>query len=292
MKKRFSFLVAMLFALLAIPLSVAASENTSRDGQPLQKFEIENIVDVTKPFKTEDGEFVDIMEHFNSQPSFIAPRIIIGPDGRHKVADPSVMPYRAMTYIILEYNNFVSSCSGTIVDNYKVLTNAHCVVDKDTKETPKKITVFTQMQDNNYVHSYKAVSSHYPSTYNGNTDVDYAVILLDQTSSTVPGIANGKTPIKTVTNLTNNQALKVYGYPGDKSPVSLWGMSGNLESQTSTIAYYNMDTYSGQSGSGVLNTSNELVAVHAAGFSTTSGLRYNGGPKMTSTAVNFINSFN
>ncbi|MEI3611507.1 hypothetical protein [Pseudogracilibacillus sp. SO30301A] len=43
-------------------------------------------------------------------------------------------------------------------------------------------------------------------------------------------------------------------------------MSGNLLGQSDTIAYYDMDTYYGQSGSAILNNSNEIVAVHSSGF--------------------------
>ncbi|MBU5467212.1 hypothetical protein KQI49_10305 [Virgibacillus sp. MSJ-26] len=49
-----------------------------------------------------------------------------------------------------------------------------------------------------------------------------------------------------------------------------------------------MDTNKGQSGSAVLNNSNEIVALHSSGFMFDDHSLANGGPKMTSSVVKFI----
>nr|WP_256439007.1 hypothetical protein [Virgibacillus sp. MSJ-26] len=65
-------------------------------------------------------------------------------------------------------------------------------------------------------------------------------------------------------------------------------MKGKLLGQSDTIAYYDMDTNKGQSGSAVLNNSNEIVALHSSGFMFDDHSLANGGPKMTSSVVKFI----
>lgn len=256
------------------------------NNNPLQKIDIEKLIDINKPFKTEDGELINPIEYFENNTELIDPYVIIGPDGRKKVTNPSVMPYRAMTYILLEFDNYTASCSGTLVDNYKVLTNAHCLVDDETGKKPIESVILTQVKDNHYSQAYWGTKHITPSGYNGNTDLDYGVIILKNDGRPAPGIEQGKLPIKQVTNLSNNQSLKIYGYPADKT-LDLWGMTGNLKSQTNTLAFYDIDTYEGQSGSGILNSSNEIVAIHAAGFKFENE-NLNGGPKMTKSVVNFI----
>ena len=293
MKKSFMFVLATLLTLLISPVFVLADDgiSISKKDSKLKKFNVEDFVDASKPFKKDDGELVDTLEYFENDIESIAPFVIIGKDGRSKVTNPFARPYKSMTYILLEYDDYLASCSGTLVDNYKILTNAHCLSHKKTGKKPLASVALTGVKDNHYSHSYWGESYHVPSGYHssGSVELDYGVLVLEKDSRPAPGIENGKLPIKTVTNLSANQNLKLYGYPSDKTPpLDLWGMRGNLIGQTDTVAFYNMDTYYGQSGSGVLNNSNEIVAVHSSGFRFGDHSEANGGPKTTKSVVNFI----
>lgn len=300
MKGFFIFPLMVLLSVLVSPVLASADDGTSVLKYDLQRneFNIEDLVDASKPFKLESGEMVDTLEYFENGIEHVTPHLIIGTDGRTKVVNPFVMPYKPMTYILLEFDEYIASCSGSLVANYKILTNAHCLLetDLDTKEFTgnevNEIVALTGVKDNHYSQAYWAKSHHYPSAYTTvGVRLDYGVIALEKDSRPAPGVTNGTLPIKTVTNLSNNQALKLYGYPGDKTPpLDLWGMSGNLINQDSTVAYYNMDTYYGQSGSPVLNNSNEIVAVHSSGFMFGDHSLGNGGPKTINSVVNFINN--
>ncbi|HEX6594164.1 MAG TPA: trypsin-like peptidase domain-containing protein [Bacillota bacterium] len=293
MKNSFIFPLMILLTLLVSPLFVSADDNNS---VLKNEFNIEDFVDTSKPFKMENGEMVDTLEYFEDGIESITPYLVIGKDGRKKVANPFVVPYKPMTYLLLEFDDYISACSGTLVANYKVLTNAHCLAEENLKTgklTGNKVNVavaLTGVKDNHYSQAYWGKSYHYPGGYDkGIVALDYGVIALEKDSRPAPGITNGTLPIKTVKNLSNNQSLKVYGYPGDKTPpLDLWGMKGNLLGQSGTIAYYDMDTYNGQSGSAVLNNSNEIVVLHSSGFMFDDHSLANGGPKMTNSVVKFI----
>lgn len=66
------------------------------------------------------------------------------------------------------------------------------------------------------------------------------------------------------------------------------GMSGTVSEESTSIAYYSLDTAGGQSGSAILNSSNQVIGVHNAGYRRTDGTQINGGPKMTKPMVDFI----
>jgi len=141
MKKRFIFSLMIFFTVLMSPLLVSADDITS---ELRSKFNIEDFVNTSKPFKMENGELVDTSEYFKDGIESISPNVIIGPDGRKKVADPFAHPYKSMTYIILEFDKYVSACTGTLVSGYKVLTNAHCLAEEDQltgKLTGNKVNI-------------------------------------------------------------------------------------------------------------------------------------------------------
>src|SRR5690625_6401863 len=61
MKKRFIFSLMIFFTVLMSPLLVSADDITS---ELRSKFNIEDFVNTSKPFKMENGELVDTSEYF------------------------------------------------------------------------------------------------------------------------------------------------------------------------------------------------------------------------------------
>lgn len=60
-------------------------------------------------------------------------------------------------------------------------------------------------------------------------------------------------------------------------------MAGKVASESKNVAYYTIDTYNGQSGSALFNTSGQIIGVHNAWYGDV-----NGGPKMTKPFRDFI----
>ncbi|PEJ91097.1 hypothetical protein CON73_15790 [Bacillus toyonensis] len=83
-------------------------------------------------------------------------------------------------------------------------------------------------------------------------------------------------------------------YPGDKAQstgaVSQWGASGSILQENSSLAFYEIDTYGGQSGSAMLKSLNQIIDVHNGGYdlSGNSVIDSNGGPKWLSLCMTLL----
>jgi len=266
-------------------VEINSNKMVTGDGE-LKKIDFEEILDTSKPFKVDELEFVNLEDLLNDSTEYDM-SIFSGGDDRQKVQDTSVMPYRAISYIITEYEEYYSGCSASLIDDFAVLTNAHCLQDPDTGELAKDVFVFPGMTDNHYsygsyfMEDFSVPNEFYIGPNNYNIEYDFGVVTLEDY-----GLTPGQLPIRQVSMMSLSQLLKNYGYPSDKPTVSQWGMTGWLMDQDAYLALYSIFTYFGQSGSPVLNNSNQIVAVHSFRYSAGLG----GGPKMVRRVVNFINS--
>lgn len=230
----------------------------------------------------------------------ISPFAIIGSDNRNKVQNTSIMPFRAQTYIQFENLTNGWSCSGGVIADDLVVTNAHCV-DRQVL----RATVLPGVKDSSMAYGfYRVTNISYPAEYSnsGSSAYDYAILRVapDENGNDI-GDRAGVLSFTEAGNISSGSLLKTYGYPGDKmnetGSISLWGMEGHSDSFTdSALLFYNMDTAPGQSGSPVLNTSNRMVAVHNAAYTlnpnSPSERDINGGPKIRSDFISLFNSMN
>ena len=83
-----------------------------------------------------------------------------------------------------------------------------------------------------------------------------------------------------------NSNVEVIGYPGDKDFGTMWGGTGKITSTTNRIEH-TVDTFEGQSGSPILNSSNQVLGVHRGG---TTSIGY--GVKMTTNLYNYLETLN
>ncbi len=225
----------------------------------------------------------------------ISANVVIGTDGRSKVTNTDISPYRMIAYIELNFGSFYSQCTGTVIGKDMVLTNAHCVKDLDSGTDAQSAYVIPAVTNSHY--SYGAYSMDeflVPRGYadtGGSGQYDFAIIKTNTYGSYEIGNVTGTLGIKQVTSIKDT-AIKIYGYPGDKIAstgiVDQWGMSGTVSEEDTAIAYYSLDTAGGQSGSAILNTSNQVIGVHHAAYRKSDGSQINGGPKMTKPMVDFI----
>ncbi|MET0143652.1 MAG: hypothetical protein ABW328_02555 [Ilumatobacteraceae bacterium] len=115
----------------------------------------------------------------------------------------------------------------------------------------------------------------------GNSEYDYGAIILptnlgSRTGSLGFGAYSDATLLASVANIS--------GYPGDKPAGTQWYHARRVTSVGPRKVYYDVDTYGGQSGSGVyriVNGQRYAIAVHAYGTSTS-----NSGTRITTEVFN------
>ncbi|MCU1804741.1 trypsin-like serine peptidase [Cytobacillus firmus] len=230
-----------------------------------------------------------------SDASTINPYAVIGTDGRQKVTNTSISPHRMISYIELDFGDFFAQCTGTVIGKDMILTNAHCVQDLDSGSDVESAVVIPAVKDSHYSYgAYTMEKFLVPRGYedsDGSSAYDFAIIKTNKNGTSEVGDVTGTLPVKQVNNI-DELSIKIYGYPGDKIAstgiVDQWGMSGKVEQEDTYVAYYSLDTAGGQSGSAILNSSNQIVGVHNAAYTTTGGTTINGGPKMTKPMYDFI----
>lgn len=178
---------------------------------------------------------------------------VIGGDGRVLHRDNTSYPFSTQMW-----NDW--GCSGTMIGRSTMVTAAHCVhsgtgyfqwpvyrpgVDVQDA-TPYPFGAFT------------CYDVQVPGGWDGDTvSEDYAVIEFGTRCGSFPGDQTSWLGFfatdsgSKITDRTNY----IYGYPADKAPYpQIWGM-GNNSMSTSVFfparLFYNIDTFGGQSGSGV-----------------------------------------
>ena len=221
------------------------------------------------------------------------PRSVIGTDSRTKITSTTAYPWRTVTKLFVTFpkSNSPAGCSGTLIAAQYVLTAGHCVYDKASGGFAKKIEVIPGLSG-----TYKPYGSAYSKkirTYSAwtssqNSNYDFALITLDRPIGNSTGWL-GYTTYSSVNGITGNIA----GYPGDKGGTYLYYHSGPISSSTSYRLYYQIDTYGGQSGSGIyyIDSQNNryIFGIHTTGV-TPSNPSYNSGTRIDAQKYNYITS--
>lgn len=163
--------------------------------------------------------------------------------------------------------------TGTLIGSNIVLTCAHNVYD-NKKNINYKNLIFYPAINGPFNHGETRVKSvYFPNDYKSNKDSveDYALLILenhigDQFGHMGIHCSNPK-------NLKGKK-YKLYGYPHDKvedliGSYEMWGMEGYVKyNEKTTLLEYKIDTYFGQSGSGIFYEDEDgcfIVGVHVLG---------------------------
>lgn len=216
---------------------------------------------------------------------------VIGADGRILINNTTTYPWRAQAKLYITFpNGRISVCSGTLIQAKYLLTAGHCVHNKAYGGWYKKIEVVPGL--NGTYKPYGSAFATYARTYTGwissqSPNSDMALVTLDRSIGNTTGWLGYKY-YSTINGVTGNIA----GYPGDKGGLKLYYHSGPIASSTAQRVSYSIDTYGGQSGSGVYRITDGkryVFAVHTNG--TTASVTTNSGTRLDSAKVSNITSW-
>ncbi|AKF30970.1 hypothetical protein AAV29_10590 [Bacillus velezensis] len=274
---------------IKLPDKYVSGTGEKFDSKDFKKFDTSKL----KPEKIFDKRTLLPAKIDNSQ--IFKPTKVIGSDGRTKVKNTNVSPYKMISYFYGENSKYSYTCTGNVIGKDMIITNAHCVYDTDEKQYIKYGYAIPGLNDSHYSYgAYEMKKYLVPQGYissKGSSQYDFAVIKLKPTPGKNIGDVVGVLPTKQVTNIKGT-TISITGYPGDLSKkygaVSQFGMSGKVTSEDKNVAYYSIDTASGQSGAAMLNSSGQIIGLHNAAYSSGD----NGGPKMTKPMRDFISYAN
>jgi len=219
---------------------------------------------------------------------------VIGPDGRTRITTTTVYPYRAIVFLKITWkNNSQGWCTGWLIGERTVATAGHCVYSHDTATAGWFKSIVAYAGKNGTSNPYGSATSHRAWTVtgwtsgSGSANYDYAAVQLNNRSGTTHGFGYYVGWFGFVVNQYLNQSEKIYGYPGDKTTGTMWGMGGTVKQLATRRIYYNNDTYGGQSGSPVYITyQNQCcygIAIHAYGVGSSS---WNSGTRIVTAVYN------
>lgn len=211
-------------------------------------------------------------------------KIVNSQDGRKRVANSEVWPYTIHGFLAIRMDgqNYVGS--GTLFAPGFVLTAAHNVYDCKKKQDATELVFYSRVNGDLFLDKQYKVSRWFcPEDYkNGQESEDYAILALE---GEVEDAGHAGLHLFDPNDDMKNTTIHVTGYPGDKATSQkheMWTMANkpwDVKKDTGQI-HYKIDTYGGQSGSGLWYEDSEgdvfLVGVHVLG-----GAAYNTGTLLT-----------
>ena len=152
-------------------------------------------------------------------------------------------------------------CSGSLISSNLFLTAGHCVdsgtvgefVAFNFERAAGSTALLTQ--------THVSITAVVEDSLGG---VDYAILRLNGTPGSTFGVASVAAGDPTV-----GSAITIIGHPGGQPKQIEAGTVASFSSNF--VRYGNVDTLGGSSGSGILNSSGQIVGVHTNGGCTATG---------------------
>lgn len=235
------------------------------------------------------------------------PNNIIGEDDRTRVTNPQgAFPYRAICRIVsywdLDNDGVAEKTSlgtGFLEGPSAVVTAGHCIYDTKRKLWCKYAKVIAAQNGDSTPYGVVLSTTIHTSVAwmeSGSADQDWAVVEIES----AVGNKTGWLGKKWTSGSLNNTQIRLTGYPGDiatslsdkgDATVSdkgryMWTSSGKITNSLSARLEYDADSAAGMSGSPVYNASNQALAIHTYGSSSS-----NGGTRITEWLYNFLEQF-
>lgn len=239
-------------------------------------------IPLTEPDSIPDKQVVVIQEEDSD--SEIDPQALIGSDDRYLVQNPFATPNIQVVFVESDFQLSDGSYarltgSGTLVGKKTVLTAAHMFYQKKYGYVDV-IKIYIGYSGASYKNCYSGQTAIVLPGYKKHIDDipeklaspygdDIGIITMNGTPGSTYGYLNA------ASTGTTGQWFTTYGYPGDKvtydkttgerKSVQQWGANGQITSFDGYYYRHTADTQGGQSGSPLINSSNEVIAVHAGG---------------------------
>jgi glutamyl endopeptidase len=205
---------------------------------------------------------------------------VIGTDGRVRITGTTTYPYRAITHITFSSGGSTYGCTGWFISANTIATAGHCVHTGSGGSagwySASTYRIYPGRNGSYIPYGYCTARQLWTNaswTNGGGHTVDYAAIKLNCTTGNTVGWFG-----RAVASTLTGRPVRISGYPGDKPYGTQWMMGGSITSETSSKAYYTIDTYGGQSGAPVYQTFSNGpygLAIHAYGGNPNSGTRIN-----------------
>ncbi|ABX04294.1 MAG TPA: serine protease [Herpetosiphon sp.] len=213
---------------------------------------------------------------------------VIGTDNRVRITATTSDPYRRIGQITFSSGGGNYICTGWLISANTVATAGHCLWSNNAWVTNVKFYPGRNGTSNPYggCNATKLFTVSQWQT-SGSPNYDYGAFKINCSVGSQTGWFGLRAPSNTglVGQVTN-----IAGYPGDKTSGTMWFHADTVRSYTSLRLSYANDTYGGQSGSPIWNSSgsctNCSIGVHTNGGTTT-----NSGTRITSTVLSNFNTW-
>lgn len=224
---------------------------------------------------------------YNEQPQIfpaeekVLLRLQPGRDGRTRIQETTQWPYLLNGQLHMQYSDGrIYGGSGILVGPHHILTAGHNVYDVRKQEWANTISV--RLGLNKKVAPFGEAKVIQVYTFRswveqGNPNYDMALVVLNRSI----GHETGWCGLLCVDDETlSKETVAITGYPGDKGFNKMMTMSHRVQKVESEKLYYDIDTYGGQSGSGIRIDkwgSPYVVGIHTLGegglYTGNSGVR-------------------
>ena len=196
---------------------------------------------------------------------------IIGADGQYRVKNTTVNPYRKTGVVLVKFPNGKSGVgTGVMIAPNLVLTAAHVVYSAEDGGWATSTTVTPAFDGKNaHYGTYSAQNCYMFRQFKTTTgatsqDNDMAIIKLSRNVDSRVGY------LSVSTNQTVGERIQLPGYP--TRTVAKQGYMYTMFDKITQISgkniRYTLDSEPGQSGGGVLNRSNQIIAVNTYEYGT------------------------
>lgn len=216
---------------------------------------------------------------------------VIGPDGRTRVNKTRTYPYRANAFLEVDLAVGGGTCTGWFIGPRTLMTAGHCVYDTYTDTWATAIRVYPGRSGNTTPYGSASACNFWSVlgwTKSHSKEYDYGAIMLPDSEPQLGDRVGWYGFFWTnINSVLDESGVSVYGYPGDKTYGTQWGMQNKIKQVTERRIYHNVDTAAGQSGSAVYEMRSDGAyanSIHA--YAAGGGTRYNGATRITKHVSN------
>ncbi len=217
--------------------------------------------------------------------------VVIGEDDRKKVPNPEAHPYRVHGHMLMTFPNgkrYIGS--GTLVNRRHVLTAGHCVYSSKDGGWATTVLFNAAQTGSNYPFGNTSalnLLSVSGWTQDNDSNYDYAMLILDQDLGNETGWM-GIVAFDSDTELIKKR-VNVTGYPGDLDDGRVMYTHADIIKSVARERFlYDIDTYGGQSGSGVWSVFPGHEGEKVCGVHTTGSYSGNGAVRISKAKLETI----